>query len=129
MIDSKPPYPWLPLQIIVGLRPRSSPCNSCMDFSLRPSPTRFSRPQGHADPESIILSVGALESRAPGAGARSAALGRGPALGQPLGRRAPCSGALDPDDDLRVVVAVADVFAGPPEDLEAIDETARAHGP
>jgi hypothetical protein len=54
MTDPKPPHPWIPLQIVVGVRPRDSSMHSCMDIALRPSPTRFSRLQGHADLESII---------------------------------------------------------------------------
>jgi hypothetical protein len=69
MIDSKPPRPWLPLQSVAGRSEGSREAaesveamHSCIDLSLRPSPARASfallttprRPQGHADPESII---------------------------------------------------------------------------
>jgi hypothetical protein len=61
MVDSGPPHPWMPLQIVAGLRKgaakrrnRDSSMHSCMDIALRPSPTRFSRPQGHAGPKSTI---------------------------------------------------------------------------
>src|SRR2546422_6845947 len=54
MTDPKPTHPWMPLQIFAGVRPRVRPCIPCMNFTLRPSPARFSRPQGHEDSESVI---------------------------------------------------------------------------
>jgi len=54
MIDPEPAHHRMPLQIVAGVRPRDSSMHSCMNIALRPSPTRFSRPQRHADPESII---------------------------------------------------------------------------
>src|SRR5437764_11380325 len=54
MTDPKPPHPWMPLQIFAGRASSGSSRHSCLDFTLRPSPARFSRPQGHADSKSII---------------------------------------------------------------------------
>src|SRR5215210_9340654 len=54
MADSKPPHPWMTLQIVTGPASSGSSIHSCMDFTLRPCPARFSRPQWHADPESTI---------------------------------------------------------------------------
>src|SRR5207248_10046972 len=67
MTDSKPPHPWMPLQIVAGRASSGSSRHLCLNFALRPSlrarrarslpkATRSSRPQGHADSESIIQS-------------------------------------------------------------------------
>ena len=61
MIDSRSPHPWVPLRTFAGVRKgaakrrnRDSWMHSCIHIALRPSPTWFSRPQGHADQEPII---------------------------------------------------------------------------
>jgi hypothetical protein len=61
MTDPELPHPWMPLQIVAGRAEGSREAaesgesmHSCMNLALRPSPARFSRPQGHADSESII---------------------------------------------------------------------------
>src|SRR5213080_3652933 len=53
MTDAKPPHPWMPLQIFAGRASSGSSRHLCLNFTLRPSPARFSRPQGHADSESV----------------------------------------------------------------------------
>src|SRR5439155_11795751 len=54
MTDPEPTHPWMPLQIVAGRASSGSSMHSCMNFALRPSPARFSRPLGHADSRSPI---------------------------------------------------------------------------
>jgi hypothetical protein len=54
MIDSKPPHHWMTLRIFAGSASSDSHMPTGMRLTLRPCPARFSRPQWHADPESII---------------------------------------------------------------------------
>ena len=54
MTTSRPPHARMPLQIFAMTASSGSPMQSCMGFTLRPCPARFSRPRTHAGQEAII---------------------------------------------------------------------------
>jgi hypothetical protein len=54
MTGREPTHPWIPLQILAGRVSSVESMHSCIDLSLRPSPARFSRSQGHGGPQPVI---------------------------------------------------------------------------